>query len=446
MGKKIPIRQKAHDPAEEYLILVGAPSNTFNGYYHFDSAINDFVGEPAPFDTSKKEIERYIKGDGVHPVETHDLYWAGFIYSAVKLIETRHTDPDTGSAKPQVGDILTFMLYEPGYEDRQKVDWDASPYNAALHSSSPWVLGKKPYDPNTLRTQQGQNPPVPSLRHVTKPTAHPAHYSQAEADINHDILMRTTSEFKPDGTDAPDGAFHKRPHDVNDYENKIHDIPRRLSLGARWTLIPPINSATPPLFGVLVKVLLMRTENEFYDYLQKGTWTDKRWVHILDTADEKDAKRAEPMANCFWDAFGLIPAGGKTYPSWKPSPSVDRTKVKIKRFDYFGHSGPVAGSTTEDAFYISYGWQNKKGDLPGPDVSIVSTTFKGHLSPNLFTKDGFVMLWGCNLGQNMAPMMSPFAETVVACPNTTSFDHILDDEKKMPEPVPGANWQTRSSP
>src|SRR5437667_12086370 len=132
--------------AREFVIIVGGPSNTFNGYGHYDG--NVYHPESKPENTSPAEIEKYLHGDPAHQVpghpksktSTHDLYWANFIYAAVKLVELRGRVNE--AMHPARGDILTFLVYMPPYasddpspppHDRQALDWDASPYNQAKH-------------------------------------------------------------------------------------------------------------------------------------------------------------------------------------------------------------------------------------------------------------------------------------------------------------------------
>jgi len=407
------IRAKPHDPAQEYLILIGAPSNTFNGYYFTNDAGND-QPEPAPADTSGAQIRRYIQGDGSHPAVTHDLYWADFLYSAVKLVEN-------GIVRPQPGDILTFMLYWPGYVLRNTVDWDASPYNDVLHHNSCLFAGKYPYDATVRASEQGKmapppHAPIPSRRAPAPPT-----YSPLEADINHEILMRTTNE------DVPLGAYEKRAR-FQSYHGHIHDIPKRIVLGSAWGSIGNV----PPLKRVLVKLLLLTTPDDLYNYLHDGTWLGDRWFHPLDLPDPDQEGVELPPNSGTWDVHAM-PLN--FHPKdWNQTPSVDRTRVKIKRFDYFGHASGAADETT-DAFFLQYGWSQGKGStVPVAEVLVSSDDLHAHLPSSLFTKKALVKLWGCNLGWHMAPMFQDFAD-VEACEGWTSYDNILSTPDAMPEPA-----------
>jgi hypothetical protein len=261
-------RSKPKIPAREFLVLVGGPSNTFNGYGHFGST-GDWVAEPRPASTSPAEIGRYILGDGTHPNDptgTHDLYWANFIYSGVKLVELRGRSP-YGIA-PAVGDLLTFVIYLPPYAgkplagapmSRQAIDWEASPYNLLRHRNSVWVAGKAPYDPSVRQDQQAaQAPlPLPQLPQRKATQSRVPTFSADEHAINHEIVMRTTGEVDPAGLPLPDGGFPKRPRNPHSYEDPILDIPRRLVYGSKFGRNPPVVDV-PPLNGVLVKLLFLR--------------------------------------------------------------------------------------------------------------------------------------------------------------------------------------------
>jgi hypothetical protein len=82
----------------------------------------------------------------------------------------------------------------------------------------------------------------------------------------------------------------------------------------------------------------------------------------------------------------LLRAGAKP-------PDIDRTKIKIKRFDYFSHSDP-------DKFYFLYGWGNKKGELPNLEVTFLTTDeLTTALPKKNLPGNSFAQLWGCNLGR-----------------------------------------------
>lgn len=427
MTKRRIVRRR-RDPAQEHIILVGAPSNSFNGYFHHDLNGND-VGEPPPVSTSPAQIERYMRGDPAHREDddpertgTHDLYWANFIYSAVKLVES-------GLVRPARGDILTYMLWMPGLTDRMLVDWRASPYNVALHSSSTFLASPHPpYDRRFRAADQGQ---WASSSQWWLPTRPPLAFATDETDIDHEILMRSTDE------QGHDGGFHKRAHDAADYQRAIADIPRRLVLGSKLSPAPlPVTRVVPLMPEVQVKLLLVTDEAQFFDYIQTGYWeNDVRWMHATEVHDEEQIALLSTMEESGWASFALTRSGA-SLPDWLSAPSVDRSRVKIRRFDYFGHS-------SYDAFFLSYGVSNAKGQTPTSERWITSAEWETHLQPDLFVPGASAKLWGCYLGVTMAPMLSQFFGNVVACESWTTFDSILNDGQRMPEPDPtSSGFQT----
>lgn len=425
MGKHLRANRKSHDPAQEYVVIVGAPSNTFNGY------LNDQTGDPqpAPADSSDAEIRKYIKGPDV---TTHDLYWADFLYSALKLVETRRIQPDPG-------DILTFLIYLPPYDLRAARDWDASPYNLQLHRSSPWVAGKDPYDPLFKLGDQAAVKPKPRPSEPNHTTTPPPPASKSEPDIDHEILMRTTSEFEtnPDGTPVIgpdgrpvylfDGGFPKRARGGGGY-HQIYEVVPRIIMGTKWSGTAAPN--TPPLRRVQVKALYFDDPTQMFAYVENGSWSGSQYVLVPPTEDWQNPD--PPPYN--WVA-GVQP--NVMYDSWKKTPAVDRTRVKIRRLDYFGHSSPVSLPAGDfDALFLRYGWGNKKGEIPQGEVLVTSGDWQTHLSKKLFTKDAIAWLWGCNLSEHMAPMLADVVgDYVMACLGRTSYDFILQDYDSMPEPA-----------
>lgn len=437
------ISRKFADPSREHIILVGAPSNTFNGYFHENDDAS-ITPETPPANTSGPEIEKYIKGhpalrakcqppDFLYCTKTHDLYWANFIYSAVKLIETRR-------AQPEEGDILTLIVWLPGYEERQRIDWDASPYNPR-HRNSPWVAGKKPYDVTVQAPHQGatQPPQAPTLPRKATTPPQPLTYASGEEDINHEILMRTTAESGSvdplTGLPLPDGGFRKRPKWPNSYlteaEGSLVHVPLRLSQGMRaFGNYPPVVNV-PPLGGVQVKLLFLRDVNALYAYLSSGTWSGPRLRHpIEDDWDNPDADPGPSLEDATWTDQALTWTSGKEPKDWEANPAVDRTRVRIKRFDYFGHSNL-------ESFFLQYGLTNWKGREAEGEITIHFSDLEPHLKKELFTPDSFAHLWGCSLGGDMAPMLTKFVKKVRACPGLTDYNVILDPglPDAMPSPA-----------
>ncbi|MCA9311058.1 MAG: hypothetical protein KDA21_07620, partial [Phycisphaerales bacterium] len=185
----------------EYIVIVGAPTNFFNGYYTFvglqealrrgeppDGSWDFQVAGPDP--RTRREIDWYLdftpkalpiaadapdhvwKQHGWSrqardelkkrswrpeqtmswPSSTHDLYWGNFIDPAMRLyqFEAPFTPPLT-RPRPQPGDILTYLVYHPGYLLRDTIDFDASPHNME-HRHKPdaayiWNPGGTPSGP-----------------------------------------------------------------------------------------------------------------------------------------------------------------------------------------------------------------------------------------------------------------------------------------------------------
>jgi hypothetical protein len=410
----------------------------FNGYYHYDIALNDDVAELAPADSSDPQITRYILGDPARTnpqerTDTHDQHWANFIYSAVKLIEI-------GIVRPQPGDILTFMIYFPPYEFREEIDWDASPHNLQLHRNSPWVAGKDPYDPMVRLTVQGTmaRPPLPRLPSKKTTQTIPSSGSPLEEKINHEILMRQTAELDRSGNWLPHGGFHKRARRRWDYTDSIVDIPYRIALGGRFGEYPPSPKA-PPLEKVFIKLLFLRQVDDLYAYIVNGTWIGKRYYHLLETRDEEDMGNMIPITEASW--FGLVNHKKRWHPAWLSVPAVNRNIVKIKRLDYFGHSA-------DHDLFLQYGWSNKKGEVPKGEVIVPKAEFDSRLKKELFTNDSFAHLWGCNLGTGMASVIAKSVNRVRACRSWTSYDGILNSASSMPSPVDPTNfpWEEYIAP
>ena len=397
----------------------------FNGYYHVDPNTDDYVAESPPADTSPAEITKYIKGTVPNLPEgygttTHDLYWANFVYSAVKLVES-------GIVRPQPGDILTFMVYMPAYFRRAEIDWAASPYNQVLHINSPWVGGQYPYDSSIRQSDQGADaPPPPPAPANTATTQSPVtQYADSEHRIDHDIFMRTVGDYDDQGRPLPDGGFPKRPHSPAEYTQKIAEIPVRLMLGGRFGDFPPGRPA-PPLEKVYIKVLFLANVDDLYEYITDGTWGGNRYRTQYEIYNEDDMSTRLPIGDATWTG-GVALKGSPMHPEWGNAPAVDRTKVKIKRLDYFGHSG-------DDWLYLDWGWGNAKGVVPDPGVIVPKEDMGTHLSPDLFTEDSFAQLWGCNLGAGFAEVVAESVKEVRACRDTTIFENVLNTPNSMPVP------------
>jgi hypothetical protein len=395
-GRVSTYRFRARFP-EEYIILVGGPCNTFNGYCSIDPSINNFVAHPAP--RTVADVLRYLRGDPKNEKPgTHDLYWANFLFAAVRLVEIREV-------APRPGDIVTFIVYLPPYEFRQQIDWEASPYNPRHEPIIP----------------SGRGAVHPDVRDRLYRRASPSH---DETVINHDILMRTTG--------GDDGfGFPKLARSPTSYLETLHDLPRRVVMGHRWDA----KSAAPTLDSVLVKLLLLRDKADLWEYLKHGRWNGTQWRHGFDMHSDHDSRL--PLELCSYDYYAETTRHPR-YRAWEDVPEVDRARVRIRRFDYLGHSA-------EDVFILQYGWTNPKGELPDFDVTIYDRELEPRLSPELFVNDAIAKLWGCSLGVRMAPKLTKYFKTVVATEGRSEFEHVIKQRTNLPTTEgPKYPWRTYS--
>jgi hypothetical protein len=426
----------------EHVVVVGGPSNTFNGYGHWHQT-DTYHAETRPADTSPANIAKYLRGDPAHvvagdpitePTSTHDYYWANFLYSAVKLVELRGRVPE--AITPAKGDLLTFLVWLPSYYgatvtgqrvDRSFVDWQASPYNSALHHGSAYV-NATPYNPTFRNSAQNTSPPRPQTPPSAKSTkTTPPVYSAAESDINHEILMRTTGEVDAAGKPMPDGGFRKRMHDPDAYVDALTDLPTRICYGSKWGQFAPVLDV-PPLLGVYVKVLFVRDVASLFDYLNTGTWTGDRRLGLTELVDEDHMSRGD-IDGCTWAGRGFAKKGTKT-PLWDTAPSVTRSKCKIRRLDYVGHSAP-------ESMFLEYGIQNSKGEEPGATVELTEADVVAKLDRKALASNVKIYLWGCFLGGSLAPKLGPLVtnpKSIRACVGRTMFDGILGTETALPTP------------
>lgn len=409
---------------EEYLCVVGAPSNTFNGYMYVDRAKYEWVPCTRPLEL--KEVPAYIKGPlKDDPALTHDQYWANFLDPAVRLYAN-------GIARAQAGDLVTFAVWAVPYMWRLRKDWDASPHNP-VHENSPWVRGKPGYDPMVGDGSvpfRVKLPPVPRLGTNNPPPKKATTSVGVLPDriIDHDILMRTTSDNKD--------LVIKRPTTSFEYMDYIHKMPRKVVFG-------PMLGGKPQLENVLVKLLFFNQPDQLIKYINSGAWSGPYWRNVLDTVDERDmGSNWSDEWQTYYDMAMYVSNDWRG--RWKrllagPAklPGVDRQKIKIRRMDYIGHSG-------EDWWYLTYGWDNIKGELPTPDPKglIDTQMLVSSLDVRAFTRKAMAQLWGCNQGKKMAQELTVLFDSVVACPESTSFWNILNDERQMPEPMYGSKWET----
>jgi len=252
--------------------------------------------------------------------------------------------------------------------------------------------------------------------------------SDPEEMINHDILMRTT-------TANSDGII-KRPRRADEEIDYIHNIPHRIVFGRSL-------AGTPQLPDVLVKLLVFNDPSDLSDYLLTGSISAQYWKNVMDTRNEDDMDSvAVSDQGSYFDA-ALTPSSRQWSARWKKlmksagvePPSINRSKIKIKRFDYVGHSD-------EEAFYLLYGWSNPKGVLPGDDVRFETAQLTAALPKKNLTSDAYSHLWGCHQGGKMGPALVGAFKEVTACEASTFFNHVLDSDSAMPVPEEGSDWKT----
>jgi hypothetical protein len=346
--------------------------------------------------------------------------------------------------KPRKGDIVTFFIYYPAYKKRSKVDWRASPYNIAHR--------EKYIDPKTNpQAAAWWHSPVPSAP-INLPPVKPGHVTRTvqdeqasrkreeadkkaseadkyrildEDDINFYILMSTTGE-------NTDKAI-KRPKFEGHYVEYL-----RGDMGDG-----PLGSAYH--FGALTKVFFFSRVAELTQYLQTGKWEGKEWDGGKDEDESGNKKNYvfSPGRPVRKDIYNRpLKVNTPWYKAWDKTPSVDRNLVKVRRFDYFGHSDA-------ENMILLYGWENEKGEPPDYDHTMTIAGLEKCFQGKVLTHDAVAALWGCNLGANMedgSPGIAPrlaeklFPGGAVAADQRTTFDHVLDNDYAMPEPMPDYVW------
>lgn len=505
-------------PPQEHLVIIGGPTNTFNAWWSYvtlrPGVVNRsryegfWAAQPKP--RTMREIDYYlgVSPRDIDPVksldpqewqrkgwsnsalkdlrlrnwlpsdvqsvgpETHDRYWANFIDAAVRLY-SQSTPLAAPLRRPTLakGDIVTFMVYAPAYEARQRIDWAASPYNR-IHLQKQGIKGNPLYDPGA----RGIGAPIDLKQHypgLDKPPTLTGHDKRnqeklrkdqeearrtyqdqplSETDINHYILMRTTSENS--------GKHIKRPPNNYCYFDYIEDTLRN----------------AVPRNDVMTKVLFFGHPSQVVHYVGNGTWVGEHRRGMVSEsqmeamAKEEDARQAEieeksehlediyhvdmrsryGLHNYFFspprpqtqDIYGR-PLQWKLYwnRQWDSAPAVDRNRVKIVRLDYFGHSAT-------DTMMLDWGWVNDKGDLPG--LSEIHTTKEllelkpsdfEMVLPGIVAQNAFATLWGCHMGNDFGPRLADFfGEGVVAAENSTDFEKLIHNDANMPVPADGEPW------
>jgi hypothetical protein len=326
-------------------------------------------------------------------------------------------------------------VYYPPYAKRNDIDWGASPWNTLAWRGSPWVAGKDPYDPTVQLTQQNNITVRSTPTHRSAPVKPSSNYLTApasEARINHEILMRCTSENL-----RPGQTYMMRPRNNSAWLDELHNLPRRIVYGSML-------GGTAVVSGVLVKILLISDPKQILTYITEGKFDGKYWKNMLDTRDEEDmgsttGPSIEEFHQPWYDFHGRTPKGTPTGP-WNSLPNVDRKNFKIWRLDYFGHSN-------EAAFFLKYGWENAKGDPvePHAEAMLSSGDMDAALSATpakVFTPTAEAQLWGCSLALNMAGVLKKYISKITASDTLTTFDEVILDTSRMPQPVSGGLWKT----
>jgi hypothetical protein len=466
-------------PPQEYIVIVGGCTNTFNGWHSFmnDATDTDSIWNPMPSPQNQYEMQFMFKtpqavdintidkskwteygwseygvgelkgkgwnGKTVHPQhpESHDLYWGNFIDPATRLyFQTGSLSNPHQRPEPKKGDIVTFFIYYTAYRKRNRLDWRASPYN--FYNRNKYVDPKL----NPTAAAWWGRPTTPSTNKVTIPgppitrTVHDIENEKKrkeadqkareadkvkkleEDDVNFYILMSTTSE-------NTDHAI-KRPKNDNHYFEYMRGDWGDGPLGSVYK------------FGALCKVFFFTDINQIVDYVQRGKWVGKEWDGGPDTADDGTSKNYVfmPGRPVYRDIYNRpLKVTTPWYKHWDKTPNVDRDLIKIRRFDYFGHSDA-------SNMILEYGWSNEKGEPPDYDYTMVFDDLRIIFKGKVLTHDATAELWGCNLGANnddgtpgIAPQLAEllFPGGVVAADVRTIFDHVLDNESNMPEPAEG---------
>jgi hypothetical protein len=396
--------------AQEYLIIVGAPSNMINGFIFDDPVTGDPVpSTPPPTSTDPNLIGNYINGVGptFGKVYTHDQYWANFLFSGVFLIESK-------TVRPEPGDILTYAVYMPGYEQRNLLDWSASPYNP-VHRNSVWV-DAFPYN-YRFRLADQDTPSKRSGRINQTRKAGPIVFATSQGAIDLEIFARRTGEG------IFNGGYPKRPMHDDDYTRDVMVIPDRIVRKGTYAF----PGRATPLRHVLTKVLIVRDPDDLLLYMSTGAWSGPFWTNPLTLPDPEEPRPPPPtivgLDEAAW--YANVNPTTDSHPDWALGPSVNRTRVKLKRLDYFGHSSAAE-------IFLQYGLSNKKGEVPEGEVVITKADIEA-LPVTIFTNDGLVKLWGCNLGEDMAQSFTSLAATVIACKARTTFEFVLENGGQLPQ-------------
>jgi hypothetical protein len=459
-------------PFQEFICLIGAPSNTFNGWESIlaKAGSDDVVSAPMPAPHTREEIRYYVRfkpipfvGDGSNVRDlkkhgwspeaykrvkdkgwdpatvqgeastTHDIYWGNFAVSASRLFILDSFDSPLRKPDPRPGDIITFVVFAPGYDQRWNVDWASSPYNiptnvklyidpkdkAADFRKDPDLesSARPPRPPSSAASQSNWVPPSERDRAardkalVQKEIEAEKIRRIPESDINYYIMMSTTSDVED--------HYMRRPR-----MNRVNNTYRG------WIMEEVGGAALGKHRDVLVKFLFISTIDQFTNYVKSGTFSgteDEDYSFMPIRPPKKDAYNRPLKVNYKW------------YEHWNTSPGIKRSKIKIGRFDYFGHS-------SYDAIMLEYGWSNQKGEEPSGSVIVGFDHLNSAFTPDVLTADAHASLWGCFLGAYHQSdgsvidgigkkLTSMFRGGVCAAEDFTDFSGVLASDHDMPRPM-----------
>ncbi|MBG6133907.1 hypothetical protein [Longispora fulva] len=136
-----------------------------------------------------------------------------------------------------------------------------------------------------------------------------------------------------------------------------------------------------------------------------------------------------------WFVARGVPPNSTVARYWDDA-GIDRSKVMISRFDYFGHS-------SSDAFFLQYGWKNAKGDPANVRGEAIIT--KDRLDQRLadagaFAPGAVAHLWGCYLAADMAQVLRKYVSKVIAAEGRTDYEGLVGNPAALPAPADQGSW------
>jgi len=181
----------------------------------------------------------------------------------------------------------------------------------------------------------------------------------------------------------------------------------------------------------LQKVLLCKSDDEVLDYISTGKMGDDMMAMLVPSQrpPATDVHNRPLKVNYTWND------------AWDKGYDIDRSKIRIQRFDYIGHSGP-------SDLLLDYGATNPKGKPPVATVTVDADTLAGAFAGKVLTPDALACLWGCYLGMPAddgtifaARLAKLFGSGVVAADTATSFEQIVTSPANLPVPIQSRPWK-----